>query len=71
MKSIVADLVLAKNETNTSRKVFHFYSGHDTTIVAVMNVLGKYNGKLPPYGSALMLELRTKGKDSFVLVSRN
>lgn len=68
MKSIILDMESAKNLTNDSRKIFHFYSGHDTTIAAMMYVLGNYNQVNPPFGSALILEIRNKGNDNFIVV---
>lgn len=69
MKSITANLVSAMNLTNDSRKIFNFYSGHEETITALMNALGNYNGENPSYAGTLILELRNKGKDNFILVS--
>ncbi|KAK7580583.1 hypothetical protein V9T40_001212 [Parthenolecanium corni] len=71
MKSITADFVSAKNLTNDFRKIFHFYSGHDETVALIMNVLGNYNGISPLYGSALILELRNKGKDNYIVIFRH
>lgn len=58
----------AKNLTNDFRKIFHFYGGHDLTIVSIMYAFGNYNGVNPPFGSVLVLEMRNKGKDNFIVV---
>jgi len=35
----------------------YVYSGHDTTLAALLNTLGVYNNILPPYASCVMVEL--------------
>lgn len=46
----------------------HFYSGHDATIATMMQTLGVYDEILPPYGSALIFELRQKEFEHYVTV---
>lgn len=47
---------------------FYVYSGHDTTISAILDALGLYTGKIPGYASSLYLELHEdkSGKKYFV-----
>ncbi|XP_065201875.1 prostatic acid phosphatase-like [Planococcus citri] len=66
LKSIKADMN-KKAQDNLEQKI-HFYSGHDATITTVMNTLEISNDILPPYGSALMFELRKKHTEYFVTI---
>lgn len=49
-------------------QVLHLYSGHDTTIVPLLDTLGVYNFIQPPVGSAVLVELRLKNDEYIVTV---
>jgi len=56
---LIKDLVdhwIARREEKEG-KLLYMYSGHDTTISAVLNSLGVFNGLAPPYASAVLMEL--------------
>lgn len=57
-----------KKEQSTEQKL-HLYSGHDATIVTTMKTLGISNDLFPPYGSALIFELRKNNSDYYVTVN--
>lgn len=45
------------------RKMF-MYSGHDTTLSALLNALGMFDPPLaPPYAAAVLVELHRAGQD--------
>ena len=60
---------MTKKAEGQFKKIFQFYSGHDTTITALMNTLGIFNGFQPPFSSSLMIELRRKNDQHIVTVS--
>lgn len=68
LKLLIADMN-KKVKDNEFKKIFQFYSGHDTTITALMNTLGIFNGLQPPFSSALIIELRRKDDQHIVTVS--
>lgn len=43
--------------TPSGRKIY-LYSGHENDVVKILAVLNVYEQHLPPYSSAVMLELR-------------
>jgi hypothetical protein len=43
---------------------FVLYSGHDKTVTPLANVLGIYNGKHPPFGSRIIVELYKSSRTS-------
>ncbi len=47
----------------------HLYSAHDTTLAPFLQLLNVYNDVVPPYSSAVMVELRSKGNEYVVTVS--
>lgn len=59
LKKMITDSVAKKNETLSpkGRKVF-MYSGHDSTLGCLLNALDVVEPHIPPYGSAVILELR-------------
>lgn len=67
LKSVTIDMY--KKAFEQLEQSIHFYSGHDATIATIMITLGIYDYILPPYGSALIFELREKPTDFFVTVS--
>lgn len=44
------------------------YSAHDTNVAGLLNSLNVYNLKLPPYASAVILELRKNKKTNSTYV---
>ncbi|XKL68197.1 hypothetical protein PGB90_003688 [Kerria lacca] len=69
LKSIAADMNM---KTKTSfPQVFHFYSGHDITIITIMITLGIYNYITPPYAASLIFELRKKENENIVTLFRH
>jgi len=59
------------NETDDIKLVM--FSGHDTTLAAILTCLGVYDGVQPPYATTLMLELwkRESGKYEVTLSQHN
>lgn len=53
------------NSTNT----FHFYSGHETLLVPILNALGTYDGSVSPLGASIMFEVRKKDTMYIITVS--
>ncbi|XP_065205551.1 prostatic acid phosphatase-like [Planococcus citri] len=53
-----------------SNSLFHFYSGHDTTIAGLLTALEMYNDIfiLPSYSASLIFELRQKHKNYVVTI---
>lgn len=51
---------------NSSTKLWIF-SAHDTNVAGLLNSLNVFNYKLPPYASAVFLELRKSKNSSFVV----
>lgn len=43
------------------------YSAHDTNVAGLLNSLNVYNNILPPYASAVFIELRKGLNNSFVV----
>ncbi|KAK3884339.1 hypothetical protein Pcinc_011380, partial [Petrolisthes cinctipes] len=54
----------ANNASSPAR--MHMYSGHDTTLVVLMEGLGVYNGIPPPYATTFLLELHNIRGQRFV-----
>ena len=48
---------LVKDRNNMK---LYVYSAHDTTLTALMMALDIFNGKIPPYGATLLIELHEK-----------
>jgi len=46
---------------------YYVYSAHDTTMMALMENFGAYNGHLPEYASALLFELHEKQTGKFTV----
>lgn len=44
------------------------YSGHDTTLSPLLDALGLFNGKIPPYAASLYFELHEISGNYFVKV---
>jgi len=46
---------------------YYVYSAHDTTMTALFENLGAYNGHLPDYATAIMFELHEKTKGAYTV----
>lgn len=55
------------NNDSNFTQTLHVYSGHDTTIETITRALQIYNNIQPPYGTALMFELRKRNNTEFHL----
>lgn len=66
--SMISDM--QEKQSGSFNQTFHFYSGHDTTIVNLLRTLGIYDNKPPPYGASVIIELRRKDTDYIVTVSQ-
>lgn len=66
--SIITSDMLRKRSGSYSQ-TFHFYSGHDSNMVALLLTLGIYDNIPPPYGASIMFELRLKDDAYIVTVS--
>lgn len=60
---------MVKKQKDKSTQIFHFYSGHDNTLIYIMNALKIFNNIWPPYRSCLVFELREKRNAKFVTVT--
>lgn len=58
-----------KVKTPNSTNTFHFYSGHETLLVPILNALDTYDGIVPPVGATIMFEVRKKDTQHVVTVS--
>lgn len=59
MRNLEAHAKVTQKEQDSllSRYKIRLYSGHDSTVATVLQVLGVYNKQLVQYGSAVMIEL--------------
>ncbi|CAG7725098.1 unnamed protein product [Allacma fusca] len=62
---ILKELLENMPNKNKQAKNVYLYSAHEGTLGALMNTLGIFNHRLPPYASALMLELYKEGPENF------
>jgi hypothetical protein len=53
---VMGDMMDKRDNTTQDIKLY-LYSAHDTTVVAMATALGVYNGIMPPYATALIIEL--------------
>lgn len=60
-------MVTDPNSTNK----FHFYSGHETLLAPILNALDVYDGFPPPFGAAIMFEVRKKDTKHIITVSNS
>lgn len=67
LKSIITDINKKVNNGSNFTQTLHVYSGHDTTIETITRALQIYNNIKPPYGTALMFELRKRNNTEFHL----
>ncbi|XP_031340436.1 lysosomal acid phosphatase-like isoform X2 [Photinus pyralis] len=51
-----------------SKPAMRMYSGHDTTLANLLNTLQIFDPHSPPYGAALLFELRSKSDELYVNV---
>lgn len=59
---------MVKKQKNKSTQIFQFYSGHDHTLIFIMNALKIFKNIWPPYRSCLVFELREKKGEKLVTV---
>ena len=69
LEQIQEDLEKAATQKNTLR--FKLYSGHDTTILPLMRLLGRPLDVPPPYASHMQIELYRVGEDHIVRLRYN
>lgn len=62
--------MIKKATNDLGNRVFHIYSGHDTTVAVLLDTLGVFNQLAPPYSATVLLELREKNSEHFVTVSQ-
>lgn len=72
LKEIVDHMNLKRRGDLQSEVKLWVYSAHDTNVAGLLNSLNVYNLKLPPYASAVFLELRKnkKANSTYVVTVR-
>lgn len=66
LKEIIANMQGKLN--NSSQEKAYLFSGHDSTLVALMRVLDVFDNRHPLYSSCVMMELWKKDNSSFVRI---
>ncbi|XP_060066320.1 testicular acid phosphatase homolog [Ylistrum balloti] len=59
---------MKRNLNNESSTTVYLYSGHDTTLIALLRVLNVFNNRNPSYSSCVLLELWKSGVNETIFV---
>ena len=54
-----------RNGTLSPDRNIWMYSGHDTTVAALLNAMGVFEPHIPPFAAAVMVELRKDFMEDF------
>lgn len=68
IRKFIDDMISVKQGTMNKNRKLLLYSGHDITIVAVLQNLGVYFPHVPKFSSAVILELHQIKESYFVKV---
>ncbi|XP_031636521.1 uncharacterized protein LOC116349294 [Contarinia nasturtii] len=66
LKEILERFQNKTRSTLTPDLLLYMYSGHETTLVTMLNSLGLFEGQIPPYSSCLLFELYKSSDDYYV-----
>ncbi|KAH3840399.1 prostatic acid phosphatase-like isoform X2 [Dreissena polymorpha] len=66
LKEMINHMIGKVNDTVAQR--LFLYSAHDTTVIALLQTMGLFNYKAPPYTACILVELLEKDSDYFVQI---
>ena len=69
LRKFTDDMTSYKNKVLDQRSKLFLYSGHETNVAAVLQVLGIYTPHVPEYSSAVFVELHEENREYYVKVS--
>lgn len=65
LKEVIAHMLLKINGSLVPDRKIFMYSAHDDTLSAILNTLHVFNDLMPPYSSAVVLELRVSAEQEY------
>ncbi|XP_049781921.1 prostatic acid phosphatase-like [Schistocerca cancellata] len=65
VKEVITHMLLKVNSSLVPDRKIFMYSAHDDTLSAILNTLHIYNDMMPPYSSAVVLELRVNAQQEY------